>query len=502
MPSRSVSLAKASQSRVFIIEDTAGPGRSAEYMALARASAVTWPQGDATPVRVPSQSQYGAFDVVDRIRGQQGLPQMTLEFRKTREMSAILNLIRGGCPIDIQLHIGACKNPTDFNEGWDLIMVLEDALPTSYDVSDIGALDADQDNPSQEAVPFTGLDYYEIGPIVGAEVAAAEIVQEIVDVVICDSKSCGECGLPSNGCQVIFALALSVGTSPGLAGEIIYTKDGGLTWADTNVSSLAVDEDPNRLACVGSNLVVISEDSESLHYASIVDILNGVETWAEITNGFVATKGPTAIFSLGRTMTWIAAEGGYIYFGDDVTSVVVPQTSGDVTTQDLNAIHGANELNLLAVGASNAVLVTHNGGETWASVTGPAVGVALTAAWMLSENEWLIGTEDGRLFGTRDGGTTWSAIAFPGSGAGVIRDLSFSGSTVGYMSHDTATPRGRVLRTIDGGNSWYVLPEGAVAALPLSDRFNAIAACEEDKNLVFAGGLADNAADGILVKIA
>lgn len=501
MTTRSVNIARASQSRVFTIEDGAGPGNAPEYMALARAGAAAWPQGDITPVRVPSRDQYGKFDVVDRIRGQEGLPTLPLEFRKTRELSEILRLVRKGCPLDIQVHIGACTNPTDFNEGWELIIVVEGAQATDYGTSELGALDADQEGTVLETVPFTGLDYYEIKPLVGSEIAAAQIVQEVIAVVICDSKQCGECGISSDGCQVIFALTLSAGGSPGLAAEVIFSDDGGATWDDTNITTLGANEDPNDMACVGSNVVVVSEDDEALHYADASDILAGTETWTRVATGFVATKGPQAIFSLGRTFTWIAAEGGYIYFSSDVTASVSVQSAGSVTTQDLNDIHGANELDIVAVGNSNAVLYTENGGETWASVTGPAVGVNLNAVWMRTTNEWLVGTAGGALYYTGDQGATWTLIAFPGSGSGVIRDIVFSTPTVGYMAHDTTTPRGRILRTIDGGHSWYVLPESATS-MPLSDRINYLAACEEDPNLVYGAGLGDNAIDGFLVKVA
>jgi len=57
----------------------------------------------------------------------------------------------------------------------------------------------------------------------------------------------------------------------------------------------------------------------------------------------------------------------------------------------------------------------------------------------------------------------------------------------------------QLLRSYDGGYSWKVLPEG-VGALPLADSFGALAACEQDANLVFGVGLGDNAADGIIVQ--
>jgi photosystem II stability/assembly factor-like uncharacterized protein len=293
----------------------------------------------------------------------------------------------------------------------------------------------------------------------------------------------------------------TAGGSPGLAAEVIYTEDGGTTVNDTNVSTLAVNEDPDDVACVGTRLVVVSDDSESLHWALIEDILDGTETWAEVTSGFVAAKGPRAIFSLGATKTWMVGEGGYVYFSDDVTTDVEVQDAGVATVQNLNDIHGFDELNLVAVGALNAVIVTSDGGETWSAKTGPAVGVALNCIWMKSTLEWLVGTAGGQLWYTTDGGDSWTQKTFSGSSAGQVRDIAFATNLVGYMAHETATPTARIFRTIDGGNTWYALPEAAGLSLPDADRFNALAATRDDPNFVLAGGLGSNAIDGILVKV-
>jgi photosystem II stability/assembly factor-like uncharacterized protein len=177
----------------------------------------------------------------------------------------------------------------------------------------------------------------------------------------------------------------------------------------------------------------------------------------------------------------------------------VVQHSGSLTTQNLNAIHGLDELNVVAVGNSNAVLVTTNGGDTWSLVIGPAVGIALNAIWMRTEEEWFVGTANGRLYYTRDAGLTWTERTFPGSGAGQVRDIQFATPTVGYMAHDTAVPAGRILRTIDGGHSWYVLPEN-IGSIPANDRINALSACGEDVNIVYGAGLADDAIDGVIIK--
>lgn len=499
MPVRN--LQRSSQTRLFLIEDRANPDNTPSYQYLARGLGVSWPQGDITPVRVPDPAQYGKFITVDNIRGQQGLPTISVEARLTRDLSALLGMVRKGCQLDIQLHAGACEDPRDFNGGWEKVYVIEGASPTSYDTGEFGALDADQEAVVNETVPFSAEDYYELKRLVSSELGAAQIVQEVVGVVIVDSRQCGECGIASNGCEKIFAVTMSAGGSPGLPAEVLFSSDAGATIGDTNVTTLAANEDPTGIIGSGIYLVVFSNESLSLHYAAIADVLAGTETWAEVSTGFVSTKGPNGGFSLGSVFNWFVGDGGYIYFSDDVTSAVTVQSAGAQSVQNLNDIHGSDEFNLVAVGASNTVLFTNDGGQGWSAVTGPTPGVALTTVWVKSALVWIVGTAGGELWYTQDGGANWSIKGFPGSGAGAVRDISFATPTVGYMSHSTAAPAGRVLRTIDGGFSWYVLPEQAGLSITANDRINSLAACSENPNLVFGGGLGDNAVDGILLKI-
>lgn len=494
-------LQKTSQTRLFTIEDRANPANRPLYQSLARALGLSWAQGDRTPIRVPDPTQYGKFITVDSIKGQTGLPTISIEARLTRDLSSLLALVRKGCALDMQLHAGACEDPRDFNGGWEKVYVLENAEPTSYDTGEFGALDADQEAIVNETIPLAGEDWYEIKRLVASEIAASQVVQEVVGVTICDSRTCGECGIPSNGCEKIFAVTLSAGGSPGLSAEVLYSGDGGATFGETNVSTLAANEDPTDVSCSGIYLVVISNDSESLHYAPLADILAGTETWSEVTTGFVATKGPNAMFTQGSTFNWLVGDGGYIYFSSDITSGVEVQSAGAQSVQNLNAIHGSDEFNLVAVGDSNVVLFSNDGGENWGSVTGPAVGVDLTSVFVKSDKIWIIGSAGGRMYYTQDGGATFTEKAFSGNGSGTVHDIKFATPTVGYMAHATATA-GRVFRTIDGGFSWYILPEAAGLSIPANDRIVALAACSENPNLVFGAGLGDNATDGILIKIA
>lgn len=483
---------------MFVQRWGSGPANEPIYEGLWKAGAVSWGQGDAPSIKVPDPNSYASFIRVGKIPGEPEDPQLTIMGRYTMDISDLLKLAKDGCDHTLHIHMGMCSDPKDFNRGWQKAAILEKARVTSYGTEDLGALEPSERAIVNEEVPFTGEDYYEVKPLVMSSQAATQVVQEVMDIVICDSKNCGFCGIPSDGCSIVFALTATAHGSPGLSAEIIFTENGGGTWDDTNITTLAANEDPIALACVGIYLVVISDESNSLHYAETADILNGAETWAEVATGFVVGGEPKAIFSLGPSYTWIVGAGGYVYFTSDVTGGVTVKSAGSVVTQQLNAINGTDILKLVAVGNSNTVIYSLDGGNTWQSVTGPAVGVNLNTVFMRTETEWWVGTAGGQLWYTRDSGVSWTQKTFSGSGAGSVRDIVFVTPSVGYMAHSTATPAGRIFRTINGGYDWYALPEGT-GTIPANDYVSALAVCE-DANIIYGAGLADNGIDGFIVK--
>lgn len=487
-------------SRVFTIEDRAGPRNAPEYQGQARAMGPSWAFGGRTPIREPDPSRYNAFVIIDAIKAERELPTLSLENRYQYTVSELLSLAKRGCPFDVQVHFGKCQDPRDFNGGWDKILVLEAADISNWSTNELGALEQGQDVIVNETVDMNGFDLLEIKKLGFAAMAEAQVVQEVVDITICDAISCGVCGIASTGCQRWFSIQLAAGGSPGLPAEIVFSEDGGSTIEETNVTTLPANRNPSALLCVGTQLVVVSNGDCALHYALITDVITPPAAWTRNAAGLVCVAGaPNDIFSAGSAHTWVVGDGGHIYFYSDITAAAMVQTAGAATTQNLNAIHGSDDQNLVAVGNSNAVLRTQNGGETWTLITGPAVGINLNTIWMRSADSWFIGAANGRLWYTRDAGVTWTEKAFPGSGAGVVRDIVFATPTVGYMAHDTATPLGRILRSINGGFDWYVLPEGT-GSLPDNDRINAVAACGEDVNIVYGAGLGANAIDGFITK--
>lgn len=480
---------KKGEGRVFV-QQNPGPASALAMLGCARVGAVTEPQGDVTPVYCPDPSQYNAWKKVAQIQAQPGNATTQLAAR-LGVVNLLLNL---KCQFDVQARFGACKDPNDLRNGWEMIQMFASARITTKGTEELTALE-----PGEQAMPLVTADisideWLQVDRIGFVSKAPTLVDQEVVDIVVCDRPSCGDCEPASDGCSRVYAIVKSSGASPGIWAELVYTLDGGTSFADEPIDTLGSNEDPTGLACIADYIVVISNDSCSLHYADKDDL----GAWTEVTAGFVAAKCPNAIFSLDARRTWIVGDGGYVYTTEDPVSGVEVQDAGVATTQNLNAVHFLDSQRGMAVGANNAVIVTNNGGFTWQAKTGPAVGVALNTCWVDGQNRFWIGSAAGRLYYTEDGGDSWTEKAFAGSGAGQVRDIKFvsPGHPVGFMAHSTATPAGRIFRTLDHGNTWHLLPEGS-GSIPANDYIKAIAIC--DHNRIWAGGLADDDSDGVLI---
>jgi len=496
---------KSSFSRVWTLQYRASPSHVPIYQGYSKAGAIEQGLGDVTPIRVPSKESYGQFTELAITRGAEDRPTTSLIFKYLTGRSDIEKMAKSKCALDVQIHFGRCSSPTSFNQGWEKIVIFENAVFTNYATSDIGAFDQSEEAVIEETVDLSGEWFYEVVPIRLVERAQSEVGQEVIAVGVIDSEGCGDCATPSDGCQRVFAVSAPGTASPGVLAEVLFTADGGVTWGDSWITSLAVGEDPTDAVGVGDYLVVVSNDSNSLHYANWEDVLNGAETWSEVTTGFVVTGEPNAIASAGAADTWIVGDGGYVYYSESIVDGVEVLDAGAATTEDLNDVDAYDAENVVAVGNANTVLYSTDG-ETFSAVTGPdTVNTPnLLSVLMLDERTWIVGTADNAAWYTENSGTGWTQMRFPGDttgggGTGEVRAIVAATRNVLYLAHKTSATAGRILRSLDGGHSWYVLPEGS-GSIPANDQINALATCWHEANVVFAGGLADNGADGIILK--
>lgn len=476
--------------RTFIQEGGSSPDNVVEYMGCTMLGQVTIPLGDRETIYCPSPDQYRKFVAIDRKVNRPGTPTTELSALMQRKgVDRQARMARQGCAFTLYQNFGKCTRPDTFDE-FEKTLVIEGAEFTEIAYSELGVIDEDGEKITI-TTPVSFDDAYQVIPIAMSERAQSEVTVEVVDVAVCDSVSCGDCDDPSDGCEDIYTITIGVGASPGNSPEIVYSTDKGATWNDDNISTYNGSEGADAIACVGTMLVVASDLGQSHSWAQKSD----PTTWTEVSNGYTAGRGPRAVWVKSEREAFFAARGGYIYKATDVTASVTAKESGVETTQNLNAIHGFGNT-IVAVGASNAVVVSKNGGEVWDSITGPAVGIELLTVFVKTPKEWWIGTAGGSLYYTKDEGATWTAKAFDGSGSGRVDSVKFVTPSVGYMAHATSTPVARLFRTKDGGATWR-RTNSYIQNTPVADRFNAIALCN-DPNFVVAVGLGDNGTDGII----
>lgn len=490
--------AKNAYSRVFLIKRRARGDRAPSFQSCLIAGSVEQAFGDIERIECPDPEEYGSFIEVGTIRGAEERPTTSLTGRYASDIaSELLQLAKIKCASDVQIHFGDCEDPSDFNN-FSKAIVLEEAFLTNVSTDELGSLDSGGQAAINESADLAAASWYEVLPLKFSERAGSVVTTELVDVVFADKVGCGECEDEGDGCEKIYATTVTAAGSPGTPADCVYSLDNGVTWYAEDVDGLSTN-DADAIAVVGDYVAIFSNAAEALYYLlkSDLDGTGAEGTWTEVTTGFVASSGPNDAWSVG-TKAFIVGDGGYVYSTEDVTAGVTVLDAGVATASNLAAVHALSKTQAIAVGASGAVIYTYDG-LTWSAAPSSPGAIALGTCWMKSKKEWWVGGASGSLYYTTDAGISWTQKAFSGSGAGTVHDIAFATNSVAYLSHATATPAGRILRSYDGGYSWIVLPEGS-GSIPANDQVNALATCSNDPNIVIGVGLADDGSDGFVVK--
>lgn len=488
-----ISLAKSSQFRVFVQQAGSAPQNPFVYVGCLSLGGIQSDLGTGEPILCPSSEVRGAYDIVDTTAPPPSLPTTDFTQHMDRNLQDFWwDLRKRRCAFNLAIVGSNCAAPDDINDFQSKILAKGVKL-TAFNTGAFNTADADA------AIDLTGSlqlrDFDRFLPMTFGEVADTATFAEALDGIYADAIQCGDCGTPSDGCQKAYVLTTTIPASPALAAQIVHTKNGGAVWTTDNVTTLGV-QSANALAQVGTRIVVVSNVDLAHHYKLQATIdANTAGSWSRVASGYVAAKGPNAIWSKSPSETYVAANGGYIYFMANPTAAVTVLTDGSVSVQNLNDIRGFGRT-IVAVGASNAVLYSANGGSTWSLVVGPAVGVALNTVEVVNASTWWVGTANGKAFYTTDKGVTWTEST-PDSAITVVDSIRFVDEMVGYMSIQTSGAP-RIYRTSDNGYSWH--NSGAYAAgLPTAAlRYNFVAPCPGSYNDVLTGGIRSAGVDGII----
>jgi len=430
-------------------------GQDTQYMSVQ--GVTLHDSGSVDPIYVPDPRQIGAFKAVNRSKSAPDLPEATLVLFE-KHASLPWHLVKQNCPFTVYENTGNCRDLSDFNNGWtDTVLVYSNLIVTDKDLGDRSAWDSD--DAVEDSLSVVASAIYPIAGLQFGAKADTTIIAEMKDVVFGTNIRCGDCGVPNDGTRFIYAVQKGT-SSPAAKPKIIYSVDGGTTWASQDISSAANAEDIVAIDIVGSYLVAASKTggtaSASCLHISPINTATGVPStsWVKVLpTAFNATNTVNDMFVLSPSEVFFVCDGGYIYKSTDVTSDMTAINSGDTTVQNLGRIDGQGEV-LYAVGAAAAVIKSTNRGATWQATTANPGAAVNTAVDVIDAYRAWVGNASGALYYTKDGGETWTAKVFTAQTATAVKDISFASDEVGAVAFTITGPVGYIASTMNGGYSW------------------------------------------------
>jgi hypothetical protein len=360
-------LTKASMFRMFVQEDGASPGNAFYYHGDLSLGGLTEGQGDITPIFAPSPVRHGQYIVVGYTRGEKSLPTSDITARLYNSMRQVWwDLRELGCPINLHVLVGDCDSPDDFNE-WISKIIVNTAFLTNITFPLFNPFTGGEEAVGNITGSITALGISRFTPMNFEEVADTELLADVLDGFFGANVSCGNCpGGQDDGSKTFYSLQASDAASPGLAAQIVYTRDNFSTFAVRNIQSLGTST-ANRVIKMGRYIVVFSAATNSHHILSFTNLhANNVGAWVEVTGGYVASMTVNDVYPVSSNLAFVAAEDGYIYKVTNPTQSVQVATDGSLTSDDLDGIDGSGST-IVAGGAGGALLLSTNKGLTFAS---------------------------------------------------------------------------------------------------------------------------------------
>lgn len=263
---------------------------------------------------------------------------------------------------------------------------------------------------------------------------------------------------------------------------LLRTVDGGQTWQNTHIPTATVTQITFITSQLGWMLAKFPV-AASAETVEIYRTTDGGKSWVKVSMVLAAstdTPPPghlpfggtkTGLGFLNTTTGWATGSfpvNGYtfLYTTHDGGGTWDPQTlplSAQEASSHLSinpprffsASDGLLPVSFDSESGSNLdVYVTHDGGTTWQG-TVPVPALASVSAFPDVDHGW---ASDGtRLYRTRDAGQHWTKLA-PGVHLQHISSIDFVSSDIGWASGSTATNSPAFFKTVDGGDTWTVIP--------------------------------------------
>lgn len=473
--------------RLYVQRYIANPNEPYDYYGRMQLDSPKRTRDEPERKRSASDDRLRQWKTIDTVVKDTSTNTTDFETTLDREMSEDLHeMFDEDEEFVMQLTVGKSTHPQNFDQ-WESKMIM-----TSLHITEIGPDGTlnPQEGEDNDVVKLTGTMYYDDAILVKkvrfTETGSAESVRAVLDSKVrwVDSR---------NRYRWYALLTNAAAVSP--SSILIGSGRKTVTWQAVEPTGLSTDGLLDSIQIIGDFLVGFRSTTAESHYWIALDEIDaGTNNFTVVTTGYTAAKGPVRSYVRSAGQTLICGLGGYIYELASAKAQPSIKDAGVATTQNLNDIHGLGS-NVVAVGASNALIISTDGGANWSALTGPSSGNALTAVWMLSDEEWFVGTDNGELWFTEDIGVTYTQISIE-TGVDAINQIRFSNRYVGAMATtaSAASVKGRTYRTSDSGANWDRTAPHVLTPV-VADEINTIALA--DTNTMLTGGL-ETGTDGIV----
>jgi photosystem II stability/assembly factor-like uncharacterized protein len=268
-----------------------------------------------------------------------------------------------------------------------------------------------------------------------------------------------------------------IGTGSGAAvPDTIVTFDRGATWTvaaanpyvaatESIVSGVCVEID-----CDTVRHIMVRGTLAATVLQTIYTDDDGA-TWSALTNvtGSVAADaatGPQSMCAIDAEHIWLVSDAGQAFFSSDAGVSWTEQDTALVASgaTALNAVHFYNHNVGVAVGDTDTVIYTLDGGTTWQAGAATTGGVNLQTVQVLDINPIIAVTGDsaGDIYHSWDGLANWTQTWAPGTSVACI---SFCNKLNGLMIDNIAGPTAVLYHTVNGGRSWHAVNTPTTTAL-------------------------------------
>jgi len=455
------------------------PGQEPYYLGKCwNLDAIPDPKGDVTPVFCFNEDRQ--YEAIGETLGAPGAITTVLTGLQEKTQNWLETLKAEGCPFWLYFTQHKCGRRGVFGN-WERVWALERARITDDPVTNI--MMRDSDAKTEHAFNISAwpprVDSWEITVSLQDTTEAAALN----DIAACPKACAGDCGDRLYPCEVMVAGA-DGGTAA--AANVLRTVDGGTTWAATAADPFAVAENIMSIACFeldkDTTRILCVRDADAANPLEVGYSDDAGATWTNANVGTTANEaatGPQSLFVLDPTHIWICTDDGNVFFSSDYGVTWTDQdASGASGANALNAIHFVSSRVGFAVGDTDTVIYTVDGGENWVAGTATGGGDNLLTVQCFNANRVIVGTSGGDIYISFDGSATWALRPFTGSAAGAVNCIEFYNDLNGFMVHDTAAPVGTVFRTVNGGWTWEA------HTTPANQGLNSIIACSGNKAAV------------------